>query len=87
MLETFVPEADPVADKMRAFLTPSDASLTAVADFERRVAHRAPDEWTRHPFTVKQGKLNKKIWHGAVAKVRNGAHFPLAAFTHNTCRR
>lgn len=87
MLQTYVPKAEPVENKMRAFLTPSGESLTAVAEFEQRMARRERDDWVRHPFRVKQGNLDDKIWHGAFGRARHGAHFPLVAFTHNTCRR
>ena len=87
MLQSYLPKAAPVEDKMRAFLTPSDDSVAAVADFERRMAHKGPRVWVPHPFRVRQRILDDKIWHGAFGNARNGAHFPLAAFTHNTARR
>eukprot|EP00959_Pyramimonas_sp_CCMP1952_P074607 1558809-Pyramimonas_sp.AAC.1 len=62
---------------------PSNASEAAVVDFEQKMARRARGEWAPNPFRVRQGKLGDAIWNGSIGKARNGAHFPLVAFTHN----
>ncbi len=95
-LDKYLPKNQEFKAKCQAFLEPSQASADAVAKHREmkdllkckgKGKGNGRADWVPAPFKVKQKELSVEIFNGATRQHRQGAHFPLVAYTCNGCRR